>query len=536
MAAIAERRQGRVVERDWKGGRGFALRFYVNGERQYVTLGSEAEGWTRKAADEELENVLADVRRGIWVAPKKKKARHMVEAETVEETLFGPFAEGLVARRRGEVSERQSEYDSWGLGHLLPYFGNWPLNEIDSEAVDDFRRSKLAESERRQKAIERRRPLRADSGQPLRPFAPTTINKMIGVLQLVLEVAREYGRVAGANAAVGRRRMKVPPKPAIYLESAAQIEALLEAAVELDRDHRRTLGDRLAVVSTLVFAGPRAIEIGYMQRRDADPANDRFFIGRSKTQAGLREVRMLPIVRDHVAAHLAASPNADPDDLLFANDAGNRRDKDSIRLLLKPVIARANALLAARGQRTLPKGLSPHKLRHTFASILIACGEDPAAVMAQLGHTDPHFTMRVYTHMMSRDPAERQRLKALVRGERVIAVPAPEPVPLDGAAYEGAILRALADRGGSATRAEVIAAVATKLADLHGPADLERLPSGRDVRWVQRLAKARLKMVRRGLMMRGSGRGRWELTANGAAKLVPPAPTVPAREREALAA
>lgn len=41
-----------------------------------------------------------------------------------------------------------------------------------------------------------------------------------------------------------------------------------------------------------------------------------------------------------------------------------------------------------------------------------ACGEDPNSVMAQLGHTDPTFTLQVYTHMMGRAPGERARLKA----------------------------------------------------------------------------------------------------------------------------
>lgn len=50
-----------------------------------------------------------------------------------------------------------------------------------------------------------------------------------------------------------------------------------------------------------------------------------------------------------------------------------------------------------------------------------ATGEDPASVMAQLGHTDPKFTLRVYTHMMRRGPAERGRLKALVKGEMIEA-------------------------------------------------------------------------------------------------------------------
>lgn len=48
--------------------------------------------------------------------------------------------------------------------------------------------------------------------------------------------------------------------------------------------------------------------------------------------------------------------------------------------------------------------------------MLIARGEDPAYVMAQLGHADPKFTLRVYTHAMRRDGDERARLRALVDG------------------------------------------------------------------------------------------------------------------------
>jgi len=44
--------------------------------------------------------------------------------------------------------------------------------------------------------------------------------------------------------------------------------------------------------------------------------------------------------------------------------------------------------------------------------------------MAQLGHTDPKFTLRVYTHIMRRGPVERARLTALVGGEAI------EPITL----------------------------------------------------------------------------------------------------------
>jgi hypothetical protein len=46
----------------------------------------------------------------------------------------------------------------------------------------------------------------------------------------------------------------------------------------------------------------------------------------------------------------------------------------------------------------------------------LAHDPDPANAMAQLGHTDPAFTIRVYTHLMRRSPEERESMKALIDG------------------------------------------------------------------------------------------------------------------------
>src|SRR5438093_1445138 len=73
-------------------------------------------------------------------------------------------------------------------------------------------------------------------------------------------------------------------------------------------------------------------------------------------------------------------------------------------------------LLADRGQPPLPAGVTAHKLRQTCASVLVMLGEDPAHVMGQLGHTDPAFTLRVYTHAMRRDEGAKERMRALVEG------------------------------------------------------------------------------------------------------------------------
>jgi hypothetical protein len=68
-----------------------------------------------------------------------------------------------------------------------------------------------------------------------------------------------------------------------------------------------------------------------------------------------------------------------------------------------------------QGRLRLPPSLS-RELRHTFASLLVALGEDPRYVMGQLGHTDPAVTLRLYTHTMRRVDDERTRLRALVDG------------------------------------------------------------------------------------------------------------------------
>jgi hypothetical protein len=41
-----------------------------------------------------------------------------------------------------------------------------------------------------------------------------------------------------------------------------------------------------------------------------------------------------------------------------------------------------------------------------LASILVALANDPSYGMAQFGHTDPTFMLRVYSHMMRRDAGD----------------------------------------------------------------------------------------------------------------------------------
>ncbi len=132
---------------------------------------------------------------------------------------------------------------------------------------------------------------------------------------------------------------------------------------------------------------------------------------------------MLPALRDELLALKAGVRHAAPNDLVFGTREGQRQNESNIRnRVLAPAVKLATEQLTEAGEVPLPDRLSPRKLRHTFASLLVALGVDPGSVMDQLGHTDPAFTLRVYRHRMRRDQASKAALARLVGAEDRAAV------------------------------------------------------------------------------------------------------------------
>jgi integrase len=145
-----------------------------------------------------------------------------------------------------------------------------------------------------------------------------------------------------------------------------------------------------------------------------DLAAGKITVRASKTDAGMRTVDLLPVLHHELKTHKAVVQAA-ADDRVFPTLTGGALNPSDIRnRVLTKAVERANKRLAKEGAVPLPEGLSPHKLRHTFASLLVALGTDPGAVMDQPGHTDPGFTLRVYRHGMRRDEKSKAQLTALV--------------------------------------------------------------------------------------------------------------------------
>ncbi len=87
---------------------------------------------------------------------------------------------------------------------------------------------------------------------------------------------------------------------------------------------------------------------------------------------------------------------------MFPTSTGKRDNPSNVRnRFLANAVKRANATLAEEGGEPIAR-VTPHALRRTFASPLLAAGADVPYVMAQLGHTDPKMSLGVYARSSPR--------------------------------------------------------------------------------------------------------------------------------------
>lgn len=169
--------------------------------------------------------------------------------------------------------------------------------------------------------------------------------------------------------------------------TTSQVDALVTAplAAEKNKQAPSWMAARDAAVIELFYStGMRLSELVGLDVRDLDPISETArVIGK-----GSRE-RVCPVGGPALEAiqryRHAARVNAGP---LFINKSRRRLSSRAVNSLLKLRLAQAG----------LPTDLSPHKLRHSFATHLLDNGADLRSVQTLLGHASLSTT-QIYTHV-----------------------------------------------------------------------------------------------------------------------------------------
>jgi len=172
--------------------------------------------------------------------------------------------------------------------------------------------------------------------------------------------------------------------------SVEQIERLLSAPDDTD-----VLGARdRAILETLYSTGIRVSEVVAINRGDLNDTGEEIVIrGKGRRERlvplGAHALKSLRHYLDMLDAEMrAAGLVSSPDAPLFVNKHGSRLSSRSVRRKVAKYLIEAN----------LDPDISPHTIRHSFATHLVAGGVDLRHVQEMLGHASIATTQR-YTHV-----------------------------------------------------------------------------------------------------------------------------------------
>ena len=229
--------------------------------------------------------------------------------------------------------------------------------------------------------------------------ASTTRRKLASMRTFYRWLAREG--VVGSNpfsALHGPRLAKPLPK----VLSVEEVDRFLAAPVnEIDQLKRKgTPAAReeifacirdAALFEALYSTGCRISEMTALQWRDMDFANGSVIVtGKGSKQRlcilGSRAVQALRRLKNAAASFVHGGVKDDMP--AFLNVRGTRLTPRDAERRMKKWLAAAD----------LPPDLSPHKLRHSFATHLLDAGADLRSVQEMLGHSSL-ATTQIYTHV-----------------------------------------------------------------------------------------------------------------------------------------
>jgi integrase/recombinase XerC len=187
---------------------------------------------------------------------------------------------------------------------------------------------------------------------------------------------------------------------AIRLVATARARPALPRALTVDQardvsDHVDQVSDNpalqardIAFFSLLYGSGLRIAEALGLDVRDGAALRSSLTLTVTGKGSKTRIVPVLPAVRTAIEAWLALHPNRQPDSPLFLGAHGKRLD---------PAVAQ-KVLRTYRRLAGLPEHATPHALRHSFATHLLASGSDLRSIQDLLGHASLSTTQR-YTQV-----------------------------------------------------------------------------------------------------------------------------------------
>jgi integrase len=319
----------------------------------------DAQAWERAQLD------TRD--RGVWIDPAAGKL------------TIGAWAQTWRAGRSHLKPHSLANIDGVLNSRILPRWGAVALKDVRRSDIESW----LSE-------------IRAEGR------SASLVRQCFFAMKAMLDAAVADGRIA-KNPAAGVKLPPIRKADKRYL-SPQQVAALADAC-----------GECATLVNLLAFTGLRWAEVAGLRVRHVDLLRGRLKVveqlvdvrgtlvaGTPKSHAQ-RSVVVPRFLRDALAEQCAHKAL---DDLVFTSPEGGPLRAGNFR---RRIFDRAAASVGL-------DGLTPHELRHTAASLMIASGATVKAVQAALGHASATLTLDTYADLFPDElDAVADRLDAVAR-------------------------------------------------------------------------------------------------------------------------
>jgi len=208
----------------------------------------------------------------------------------------------------------------------------------------------------------------------VRGLKPATVNRRLSALKAWLRWCQEQGKISSLPRFP--RRASEPERAPRALDRLAV--ARFERAVEREGNLRDA-----AVIALMLHAGLRVGEVVSLRVEDVQVSERKGKVAvRSGKGMKRREVPLGPDARRAVREYLEAKK---PEGWLFPGRSGGHMTARAVQEMVTKY---------ARLAGLDPNGVTPHVLRHTFATRLLRGGADIVVVAGLLGHARLDTTAR----------------------------------------------------------------------------------------------------------------------------------------------
>ncbi|MFJ9346219.1 tyrosine-type recombinase/integrase [Streptomyces sp. NPDC101237] len=354
----------------------------------------------KRLAEQWLSAIEADMSRGQYIDPAAGRV------------TFGQYADKWLKTQTTGMTTRAS-VESAIRGHAIPYIGTRPLGSFKPEHIRDW----LSQLERAVPATSYRRVIYNSVSTILNAAVDDGhLSKNPCHAQSVRPPAAGTGRVVPWSAErVFAVRGALPERYHATVDLGGgcglrqgEIFGLSADAIDFDSGWLHVVNQVQATKQGMVFAPPKREKL-----RDV-PLPDRV------AQVLKLHMEAFPPV-EVTLPWLRVGGTPVTRRLLFTrlDGTGAVRRTDFNDRAWKPALAAAGVIPQPkpreRYQAAREHGM--HALRHFYASVLLDAGENIKALSNYLGHNDPGFTLRVYTHLMpSSDARARKAVDGLYAG------------------------------------------------------------------------------------------------------------------------